>query len=486
MKTINIVGIILLALVINACKDFDELQVDPNRANETHPSLLLTGIEVEAFRNISLGSAMASRMLVYTDGASEEQYYSWLRSTFDRYNSLRQIVKMDEEANRLKLENYNALALFFKSFQIIELTKAFGDVPYSEALQASSSILAPKYDTQQDIYIRVLDDLKTANAMLDPVKGEITGDVIFNGDILKWKKLINSFSLRILMSLSLKTGNNTLDVVDRFNEIVNNADQYPILTSNDDNAALVFHDIATNRYPFFNSNALKTAYYMEESFVNLLKVNNDPRLFIFADKMPLGEGLPDNDFSAYGGLDGSAPLAENTNRVVDGQASRIDNRFYNDPVNEPSMALSYAEVEFTLAEAAQLRWINDDPEIHYKNGILASMDFYGIEKEDQDNYLLQPGVVFANENAIELIITQKYINYFMNGGWESFYNHLRTGFPEFSVDGGGVLNNEEVPKRWMYPQEELQLNTANVEAAISRQYPDGDNINGEMWLLKNE
>jgi hypothetical protein len=82
-----------------------------------------------------------------------------------------------------------------------------------------------------------------------------------------------------------------------------------------------------------------------------------------------------------------------------------------------------------------------------------------------------------------MIITQKYINFFLNGGWESFYNHLRTGFPELSVDGGGVLNNEQVPKRWMYPQQELQLNTENVQAAIQRQYPQGDNINGVMWLL---
>ena len=84
-----------------------------------------------------------------------------------------------------------------------------------------------------------------------------------------------------------------------------------------------------------------------------------------------------------------------------------------------------------------------------------------------------------------MIVTQKYINYFLNGGWEPFYNQLRTGFPVFSVDGGGVLNNEKVPKRWMYPQVELQLNTDNVEAAIGRQFND-DNINGVMWLLKPE
>ena len=110
----------------------------------------------------------------------------------------------------------------------------------------------------------------------------------------------------------------------------------------------------------------------------------------------------------------------------------------------------------------------------------------GLNAGEQDEYLQQTDVIYDPGNGVEMIITQKYINFFLNGGWEAFYNHLRTRFPVFSVDGGGVLNNGQVPKRWMYPQQELQLNSENVEAAIQRQYPEGDNINGVMWLLKAE
>jgi hypothetical protein len=74
----------------------------------------------------------------------------------------------------------------------------------------------------------------------------------------------------------------------------------------------------------------------------------------------------------------------------------------------------------------------------------------------------------------------------MNGGWESYFNHLRTGFPAFDVNGDGILNDGKVPTRWMYPQEELQLNEAHVLEAIQRQYPEGDDINGVMWILKPE
>ncbi|HEY9487191.1 MAG TPA: SusD/RagB family nutrient-binding outer membrane lipoprotein, partial [Chryseosolibacter sp.] len=441
MKTIKIISVVATLLWANACREFEELQLDPNRAIQTHPSLILTNVEVSTFQVINVGAALASRMIVFTDGAAVEQYYNWQRAGFDRYNSLRQVTKMKEEAERLDLQNYLPLALFFNSVNIIELTKVFGDVPYSESANATSGIYNPVYDKQEDIYLKVLDDLKEANNTLDEAKGNITGDVIYGGDLLKWKKLINSYSLRILMSLSNKTNNTKLNVVSRFNEIVGNPDQYPLFASNEDNAALHFYDLVDNRYPYFNNNNFKTAYYMEESFVDLLRDNEDPRLFTFADPKPQGSSLPPTDFNAYGGLDGSAPLADNTNRLVNGEGSRVDERYYTDPVNEPSMLISYAEVEFTLAEAAARDWILSDAAEHYENGIRASFEFYHLPEAEQDAYLLQPSVVYDPAKAIEMIVTQKYINFFLNGGWEAFYNHLRTGFPEFSVDGGGVLNN---------------------------------------------
>jgi hypothetical protein len=484
MNTIKILTLITLVLLANSCKDFDELQIDPNRPTQAQPGLLLTGIETTTFNVIQVGSMLASRMIVFTDGTADEQYYSWQRAGFQGYNTLRQIGKMEEEADRVDAPNYKALALFLKSYNIVEISKQFGDVPYSESVQAPSGVYQPTYDTQESIYLKVLEDLEQANASLDPA-GVITGDVIYNGDVMKWKKLINSYTLRILMSLSAKPGNSALNVVNRFNKIVSDPDTYPIFTSNDDNAALFFYDAVNNRYPFLNNNNFKTAYYMEESFVDLLKGLEDPRLFTFADQKPQASGLPEDDFDAYGGLLGSAPLSVNTNRQVAGEASRVDSRYYLDPVNEPSVLLGYAEVEFTLAEATARGWITGDAEEHYNNGILASLDFYGVSSSDQADYLDNPDVEYDPAKGIEMIITQKYINFFMNGGWESFFNQLRTGFPEFNVDGGGILNNGLIPKRWMYPQEELQVNLENVNAAIDRQFGD-DTINGEPWLLKAE
>jgi hypothetical protein len=111
------------------------------------------------------------------------------------------------------------------------------------------------------------------------------------------------------------------------------------------------------------------------------------------------------------------------------------------------------------------------------------MSFYSIDQSAITAYLAQ-NTVQLGATALQQIITQKYISSFMNSGWQPFFEQRRTGFPVFEVAGSGVLNNKMIPKRWMYPEAELQVNQQHVTEAISRQFPEGDNINGTMWLLK--
>ena len=475
----------VLALVIsNACQDFEELQLDPNRATEVGPDLLFTNVQLNVFEDITLDAALASRFLVYTQGADLSQYYGWQRADFDAYAQLRQVTKIEEEAQRTENDNYLALAKFLRSYIIIDLSQQFGDVPYQEAMSGFKGEYTPEYTPQEQIYQNVLQALEEANRELSVDKGEITGDVIYGGNIAQWKKLINSFKLRVLISLSRKV-DGSLNIEEQFRTIVENPVQYPIMTSNADNAALPFYDQENNRYPYFNDNSIQTDYYLDESYLALLRERNDPRLFRVADPdFAARESQADpTRFDAYSGLGGSAELSQNIDRLNEGEGSPIDARYYNDPVNEPSVSLGFPEVAFTLAEAAQRGWISGDPAEYYRQGIAASMEFYGIDPATVDAYLEQPDVVFNAANGLEMILTQKYLSFFMNSGWEPFYNQRRTGIPTFSTDGNGILNNGQIPRRWMYPERELDLNEANVLEAIERQY-GSDDINGEMWLLQ--
>lgn len=474
--------LILSLLILTSCSQVEDLQDDPNRATQVSPDLLLTNIETSAFNNVSLNAALASRQLTFTDGTDSYQYYNWQRGSFDNYDNLKQVKKMIQESKRTNTEVYQILAKFFNAYYMVELTRVFGDIPFSEAVQAEEGIYAPVYDSQESIYKSVLDSLKTASLELANNEEVIRGDVIFNGDKLKWRKLINSYSLRVLMSLSKKTANSNLDVITRFNEIVNSSVQFPIFESNSDNAALVYVNIQNNRYPLFNNNSLQTAYYMEQSFVERLQEFKDPRLFAFADKKPNATTAADTDFTAYGGLYGSAPLSDNGAKAVSGEASRIKARYYNNPINEPSLLMGYPELQFTLAEAAALGWITTSADAYYKAGISASMNFYGIQ--NVSDYLSNPDIQMKTPTDVATILTQKHIALFLNTGWQTFYDQRRTGFPTFNVDGGGILNNGLIPKRFMYPQNETVNNPVNLNNAIKSQFPSGDNTNEVIWILK--
>lgn len=482
--------IVLMLFAVVGCEQYETLVKDPNRPTEVHPSLLLTNIEASAFSQVSTGAGFACRYIVFTDGYSTNQSYGWQRAGFGGYSSLLQVKKMMEEAEKTGLVNYLALGRFFRAFYLTQMTLTFGDIPYSESMKGDDGEFTPAYDPQEEVYFGILQELTEANEMLSSDGGEIGGDVIYDGDILKWKKLINTFKLRVLLSLSAKEGNSTLDIAGQFREIVEDPATTPIFTSLEEQGQLVFFDRDENRYPLFNDKSTQTATYMERTFVDLLRARRDPRLFTFAlpEKRAVDVGQPgyEKSFSSYGGLDAGSYVNDNVQLLTEeGIGSPLHPRYYFDPVNEPSIAVGYPELQFNLAEAAVRGWIDADASVHYYNGIRASLEFYGIEPLKINNYLNERLVAYNEDQAMELINTQKYLAFYMNSGWESFYNQRRTGIPQFAV-GPATQNGGLVPKRWMYPQDELDNNFENVAEAVNRQFNGNDNINGNMWMLLPE
>ena len=507
MKHTRLYYLAILMVLAASCKKFEYFQTNPNVPTAADPALLLTNIERSAFSNISAGMALASRQLDYSQNNSSSQYYSWTRSGMS-YGTIAQAIKMEQEGERVSKLNYRYLSKFFQSYYIIDMTQTFGDIPYSQMMQSirnnnftDSSAIRPVYDTQHDIYLGVLNELKISSDSLSTSGIAIGGDIIYGGDIIQWKKLVNSFTLRVLMNLSKKEDDASLGIKQRFNEIVSNPDKYPLFESNADNGQLKYYDITDNQYPYYNNNGMKTDYYLDSSFVDILQELKDPRLFVYGQ--PVRSSLPVKDFNSYDGLVGSAPLAYNTAKKGQSKASQINWRYAYHATNEPSVLMSYSELQFLLAEAAIRGWIDGDADAYYKNGIRSAMQFSNFNypaaagprysgqlysDADIEAYLAQPAVALNPGAEIQQIITQKYISMFMNTGSQAFYEQRRTGFPVFEVAGSGVVNTvngvNAVPKRWMYPLDEVNNNGANLQKAIESQYPGGDNINGTMWLLK--
>lgn len=470
-----------------SCGKLEELNVDPNNPMQTHPKQLLTQICMNAFKRGTDGM-YATKKVIQTDGESANQYYKWTRGSFGYYDNLRNVQKMSEEAERVNAPVYKALAHFFRAYYFYELTLVFGDIPYSQALKGETEgIYTPEYDAQEDVFVGILSELKEADELLANDATVIGGDIIYNGNGMQWRKLINSFRLKVLMTLSNHTTVGKINIASEFNAI---AIGKPLLESLKENGQLLYLNQQGNRYPQFN--AQWSGYYMDDTFIQRMSQRKDPRLFLYC-KQTLNagkEGKAINDFSSYEGGDPAAPYSEANKKVTEGTISPINERFRTDPIVEPTMLMGYAELQQILAEAVVRGWLGGQAQLYYEQGIRASFSFYEANaksyaqymgEEAVNEYLKEPLIDFAQattkEQMIERIVMQKYLVTFYQGNWDSFFEQLRTGYPDFKRPVG-----TNIPKRWMYPQGEYDNNEKSVAAAIDRQFGKGnDNIHQPTW-----
>ena len=338
----------------------------------------------------------------------------------------------------------------------------------------------------------VLAKLEEANTLLTDNNSIISGDIIYNGDLMKWRRLVNAYRLRVLMSLSNKQTVGSLDVKSTFARISQNE---PLMTSDADNGQLVFLDQQDDRYPYFNDSDFGSGRYMDSTFVAALATRKDPRLFAFCTQTPAAEkaGLAIDDFSSYDGGDPAIAYSLVNDKVTLGGCSKPATRYYQHATNEPMILLGYTEQQLILAEAVVRGWISGDDRALYESAVKASFRFYekyaptvaGYLDEEAATTYLQGGKVayspsLTKDQKIERIILQKYIPTFLQGSmWMPYYDQLRTGYPEFRRAAGVNL-----PYRWMYPQNEYNNNAANVEAALQSQFGGNDRTSDKPWWIK--
>ncbi|GGF48692.1 SusD/RagB family nutrient-binding outer membrane lipoprotein [Echinicola rosea] len=490
MKNILILFAALIGLA--SCDNLQEMNVNPNLPTETHPQLLLTNIEWEAFRSYQGTSPLyALKMLVQTDGENTNQYYKWARGSYGAYSDLRDVTKMIEEGERINDMTYVALGKFFRAYHFYNLTMTFGDVPYTASLKGENEEnYAPAYDSQEAVFEGILAELKEANDILAESNNIIAGDIIYDGDLTSWRKLINAFRLKVILTLSEKSG--SIDVSE-FATIYQNQ---PLMENVEENGQVVFLDQQNNRYPTFNSSSFSSGMYMDSTFIQRLQEREDPRLFIYCTQTKSAKeaGKAIDDFTAYEGGDPAAPYAEVNEKATQGNVSKVNERYHQDPVNEPYMLLGFAEQQLILAEAAVRGWITADAGALYESAVKASFRFYELYSEEYATYVTEEAAniyltksinnfsaATSEEEEIQLIIMQKYLQSFFQLGWTSFYEYHRVGgYPSFRRPAGVAI-----PYRWIYPQSEYNYNATNVTEAITRQFGEGnDQINQMPWWLE--
>ncbi|MDR2773349.1 MAG: SusD/RagB family nutrient-binding outer membrane lipoprotein [Tannerella sp.] len=485
--------LIVLCGGLASCQSFEEINESPNNPKETHPQLLLTQIEWDVFRSYQGTDPLyADKMLVQTDGENSSQYYKWTRGGFS-FLSMRNVQKMTEEAERINEKSYIALGKFFRAYYFHSMTVQFGDIPYAEALKGESdAVYNPVYDSQKTVFMGIIRELEEAGELLKNENTIIRGDIIYDGSTDKWRRMVNSFRLKILLSLSQKESDPDLNVGSRFAGIVQNE---PLMRDIGDNGQLVYLNQEGNRYPEFNSSGYGSGMYIDSTFIRRLQDHRDPRLFVFCtqtkEAKEAGKAL--DDFTAYEGGDPAAPYGTVNEKATQGKVSKVLERYYQDPTNEPSVLLGYSELQLILAEATVRGWISGDANDYYQKGVKASFKFYEtyakglgsfVDEAVAADYLANPVNDLSQkatvEEKIEAIILQKYFQSFLQGKWTPYFDMLRTGYPEYRRPLG-----VEIPFRWMYPQSEYDYNAQNVAEAIKSQFGEGnDKINQKTWWIK--
>lgn len=502
----SVLPVIGIALLTGCTKDFSDTNTNKNNTTTVTPDLLLSGI-IKSSMDRQVSEAWGIGNIVVQHHAKiqfvNEDRYGWneqngIWSTV--YGNYRNIQNIFTAVNGDEKNPYYGVALIMKSWLFSLATDAYGDVPYTEAGKAKTDgLYQPVYDKQEDIYTAILADLKKANEALATASGSFTGDLLYGGgssSLLKWRKLANSLRLRYLMRLSKKKNVNT-----EMQAIVGDPVNNPVFTGNADNAEFRYLSAAPNQWPLYGSRVGSfDEFRVSKTLTDRLSALNDTRINVFgrptqasvAAGTPVIQGVPnglsDVDALAYnGGVQGVSRVGYTFACLVCNDAGQAA----PDPSAARALLMTYAELQFILAEAKQKGMITTgDAEVYYTNGINANFAYwqsvvpagYNLNVAMPAGYLSQPAVAFSgtDNEKLEKIALQKWVALYFNG-LEAWFDWRRTGMPVITP-GPANLNNNKVPVRYIYPLSEQSLNGTNRAAAVTRQ--GADDMNTRPWIAQ--
>lgn len=541
IKNISLLLLAVIATLVISCKDLDELNINPNGVDPAVAdlNLLLPTIQTGIGKSIvGLGFGDLAGVMQHTqkDGwQGGHNDYDWdnnSQSWSGYYGILRDNDEFYNKAVEDGFKFHQGVGLLFKSLTFGMITDLWGDAPYSEALLAEEGVseyYKPVYDGQQDIYNGILADLETANTLLsDNVDSyenmNASQDLIYGGDVMKWRRFANSLALRYYMRLSVKSPGVAEAGI---RKITADPNKYPLILDASDDATIGYVGTApTDSWPtntVFDTST--TGSYMRvkmcATLVDVLQGLDDPRLGVWANQIETsvmlvpGTGVDQivngvreisqdiiDDYESswsvgvdydteYIGIPPSVFAASQYNlnpnlaqAAFNPHASQL-NDIYKDTNGDLLLMriISAAEVHFILAEAAISGWATGTAQGHYEAGVQQSLHAWDIGDSYGDY------ISGASYTGLESIIEQKWIASW-SAAAESWFDYRRTGFP--TLQAGESARRAALPLRFYYHfDSELSLNPDNSGAAIDKLEPTSFNVNdsknsawSKMWLLQ--
>ncbi len=539
LKNSFIVALTLVLTLVISCKDLEELNINPNGVDPENADLnllmptVITGVGQSI---VSLGFGDIAGVMQHTqkDGwSSGHNDYDWdnaSKSWSSFYSILRNNEEFYKKAVEGEFEFHQGVALILKAYTFGLITDLWGDAPFSEALRAEegSEFFKPVFDSQKDIYVGILGYLDEANLLLSKSNDSYDNivpsqDVLYGGDVSKWRKFANSLALRYYMRLSAKE---PAMAEAGIRKIASDPAMYPVITQASDDATVDYIGLSssdswpTNMVFSEDPSGAYMRIKLCATLVDAMQNLNDPRLGVWASKIetplelvsgtdvdqivggirqisqdivdkyelawsvgvdydPEFVGIPTSVFAAS-----QYNLNPNLDQgVFNPHASQL-NKMYKESSGSLLLMriMSAAEVHLILSEAALYGWGSGSAEDHYNAGIQQSFNAWGVGGEF--------GSYSAPYNGLESIIQQKWIASW-SAAAESWFDYRRTGLPDLQT--GESAKRAALPLRFYYhDSDEISKNKVNANAAITKleptQYKGNDDSNNsawsKMWLLQ--
>ncbi|MEJ1237150.1 SusD/RagB family nutrient-binding outer membrane lipoprotein [Chryseolinea sp. T2] len=519
MKKIYQVALLSLSfLIVASCDDgFDELNKSKTGATSVDP--------ISVFNNAVVFCSPPAGTLVYELGAVQQIITSnsgvnvganynqvnigstpanWTNTFQNTIKYCADVISYTkDDPTRANLYN---MARIIQQYGFMVLTDTYGPIPYSEAGKGvTDQLFLPAYDTPEAVYDGIISELTAAAAALDPAGKIETSDVLYKGDIAKWKKFGYSLLLRAGMRLvNANAAKAATTVAAAFNGgvILDNADN-----------AVIRHDANFMNGVGNTLNGTEAAnFYLAKPFVDALKANNDPRLtalavrYVGANSGPAqiytGTGanstfLPANQYGMpMGSTDATADASGATlpgggNRYAHSQADRTRVVSRASPMYLATAGMS----NLLLAEAVErgIAGVTGTSAAYFAAGITAhmvQMSGYGtastVPAGDITTYvtaraatfLAAPAGAALADSRVNEINYEYWVASFLNGN-ECWANFRRVGMeqrsyrtPNPAAAAPLFLANPYSGKvvdwinRITYPPSESLVNTDNYNAAV--------------------
>jgi hypothetical protein len=489
-KILILLAVALIGFSTSRCSfgDFGDTNVDPNNPSQYDVRFMYVFAVRNALPSFYITGTYDPWTLIYCQYISEKNNIQFTAMSSTTYaiggyytsaiKNLNAIIKFNtDEASKntdyvLSFGSSNAnqiaVARTLKAYIFMHLTDVLGMITYSEALQGQEGNFKPKYDDQQSIYTDLNKELEEAYAQFDvssPLNS--TYEILYNGDINKWKK----FNASVRMQLAIKlfkadeaAGKTRFAKAYADGFIRSNADifQYKYLSESANQNPLYDNMVVSARRDFQPSGTL----------IDTLLKYNDPRLDVYASP---------NKYDTYWGMpfgltrDQAAAISSDT-------ISPFNTTYYKQ--NSPAVLVTPSVILLAAAEAAERQWISASAEALYNEAVTAALNQHGLDS-DVAAYLAQPKVKYkttgTQADRLYQIAMQKWLASYLQDSFEAYSDWRRLGIPNLKP-GPSATTISAIPRRRMYHTDDYNANKVNYDAAVAAQGADA--VSTRVWWDK--